>query len=475
MRDDRHRFAQKKHSSRSVSLLEGPLRAFVAMLMLSMVAALTGCARDVASVASARTALDTPDAELRETVRPASADDLPAGPVDLERMLEFAESHSPLLMVASEHLLEGEAAIVGAAVANPHNPEVTTSLGGRVLDDGMYMEVQVGLEQRFEMAGERGVRLAAAQSYREVVNSQLQSARWELRYRVTCLFNRSILGRERVAVAARLLRFAEELHGIAERRVGAGDEPEIVMILAQAEIAHARQAHIAAMQQYESLQLELAEIVGWPSDRLPELSGEVCHAHEAPPLDRLAELATEHHPAFSVHELSLRAAEARVRAADRDAWPEPSLGASYTREGAASDQPHIWLVTLGLPLPLWERNQGRRAEARAALGIARAERDAFLEMYRPRLDRAARAVDSAAERVAIFSADILPAFEQNLERIRRAYEMGELDIHQVSQTRQRMIESQQDALEAMEDYYEAASALQSLVGTPVWRAEENGR
>jgi cobalt-zinc-cadmium efflux system outer membrane protein len=87
---------------------------------------------------------------------------------------------------------------------------------------------------------------------------------------------------------------------------------------------------------------------------------------------------------------------------------------------------------------------------------------------RARLARAAGAVDAAAERVKIYGTHILPAFERNLEKIRRAYDLGELEIHQVSQIRERVLATQQEGLDALGDYYRAVAELEALLGTDIW-------
>ena len=195
----------------------------------------------------------------------------------------------------------------------------------------------------------------------------------------------------------------------------------------------------------------------------------------SPSLAELTRLALRHHPSLRRVELGVRAADARVRLEDREAWPEPSLGVAYGREDGSGPPAHVWLGTLSMPIPLWERNQGGRARARAAREVARAEEDSIHATLRARLASAAGAVDAAAARVAIYGEDILPAFEQNLQLIMRAYELGELEIHEVSQIRERVLDTEEQALDALGDYYRAAAELEALLGTDIWPAQQGER
>ena len=72
---------------------------------------------------------------------------------------------------------------------------------------------------------------------------------------------------------------------------------------------------------------------------------------------------------------------------------------------------------------------------------------------------------AAAERVAVYGAEILPSFERNLQMLDRAFELGEIDILQVSVAAERFLQTQSDALDARADYHLALARLEQTVGT----------
>ena len=69
------------------------------------------------------------------------------------------------------------------------------------------------------------------------------------------------------------------------------------------------------------------------------------------------------------------AGQARLTAAEREAYPDLTLGATYTHSAftVSGDNPNSLALTLGLPLPLFDRNQANIGRAR--LDIRRAEND----------------------------------------------------------------------------------------------------
>ncbi len=388
--------------------------------------------------------------------------------LSLDQILAHADRHAPLIQVARRKAALGEAEVTAASPLLQDNPDVAVTAGGRTIGgEGLFL-FEASVEQRFEIAGERGLRIEVAEERHKLSRAQLEEARWEVHRQVHSLFSEALMDREQLEAADRLVDFAEELRDIAEKRARVGDTPAFTGIVARAEAAQAGQERIAAKQQYDSALLQLAEVAGWPSRRLPKLAGALPPVRKAPPLGELHAKARRHQPGLRSRALAVSAAEAQVRMEDREAWPEPALGFAYGREGEAGAVAHVWLGTLSVPVPIWNRNQGGRARARAARAVAQAERDAAGSWLQVRIVRAAGAVDAAAERVTIYGSAIVPVFDHNLKLIRRAYELGEIDIHRVSQIRERVLSNQQAALAALADYHQAVATLEALLGTEVW-------
>jgi cobalt-zinc-cadmium efflux system outer membrane protein len=186
-------------------------------------------------------------------------------------------------------------------------------------------------------------------------------------------------------------------------------------------------------------------------------------------------LALQRHPGIAARATAVEAAEACVQLENREAWPEPILGVAYTRERLPNIRidEHVVRGTIAMPIPFSQRNQQGRADARAELAVRRAEQQAFQQTLQARLTRAAAAVDADGNRIAAYGTEILPAFEGNLSLLRRAFELGEVDLLQVLVARERLLRIQQDALTAHQDYYRDVAALEAEVGTEVWPDEHH--
>lgn len=394
--------------------------------------------------------------------------------LSLDAALAYADEHSPGLIVARERLGLGDAAEQGAKPLLRNNPTVSFGIGPRVSSNGTYPDLQLGVSQRLEIAGERAQRKATAESMSTRLRAELAEARWEVHREVHAAFHRALVERESLVVAERLLRFQERLLEITQQRLAAGDVSPLAVRLAQGELSQAQVARIAAEQEYIQACLDLGQAAGFPGTSPPQPAGILDEPREAPDAETLMKLAWKNQPRLSTLRALAAEATARSALASREAWPEPTVGLKATREGRApGSEETVVLGTLSLPLPFSERNQGARATSQAQLRVVHAELEAFERRLRIKIEQHRSAVAAAALRVRTYGSTILPTFEENLTLLQRAFELGEIDILQVSVARERFLRLQTDALAAYRLYFRAVANLEGSLGTDLWPDERH--
>lgn len=397
--------------------------------------------------------------------------------VTLAQLLAFADRHAPTIAVARAKLRLGVAAVRAASPLLPENPEVEVSAGPRLSDVGGYaVDLRISLRQRFEIAGERGLRIRKAERSRDRRHADLRQVRWQVHQKVHGEFLLGLVIRERIKAASHLVTFARRLLAITRKRQAAGAVSMLHVKVAEGEFFQAEQEKVQADSAYQAIRLVLAEVCGWPAGSLPEPVGELRPFRGVPGLHRLTERALARHPDLHSRLAAIKEAEARVELADREVFPKPALGISYSLEAeVAGEVNHLIMGTLGLSIPLWQRNQGERARARAAVDVARAEHSALEQMLRTRVARGLAALNAAARRVEAFGRDVVPTFQQNLALIRRAFQEGKVDVLQVMVARGRFLAIQRQALDAQEDYFKAQNKLEAMVGADIWHSAEQER
>ncbi len=410
------------------------------------------------------------DARVAAPVRDASVDVGAGGEVELSSFLAFADARSPVLTVARSTRSRAAAARAAATPWMPANPEVSVAVGPRLGAVGTGVDVQASVTQQFFAVGERALRLSAADRQRDLTEAEIEQLRWAVHCDVHATFHRALVQRERARLAERLLAFQEELLRIVERQIHAGEAPGLTLRLTQAEVAQARQLSVAATQAYLASRIQLAQLAGWPADRPPLPAGHADAPRDPPPLDDLLAAARRQLPSLRLREAAVREAGARVALADRQAWPQPTVGLQYQREGnPAPESPYnIVLGVLSVPIPSFQRNQGERARSRADLSVAEAEAHAAATLLEGQVLLARSEVTSAAQRLRSYGAEVLPRFEENLALLRRSFELGEIDVLALSIGRERFLRIQSDALDAQLDYFVALAGLERAVGADPW-------
>lgn len=386
--------------------------------------------------------------------------------VSLNRVLEYAMANAPAIALGKAGVQVGRAEVEAASPLLPSDPVLSGSAGRRwQTNSGSGVDYSVGVEQEFDIAGRRGAQRRAARSELSARKAELLSAKWFVHQKVHGAYHQALVARDRSEAARRVLSFTERLVKVARQRLAAGETSPLPVRLAEAELAQARQGVLLADSEYHSFRLDLARVAGWAEPKLLTPIGKLDAPETPPSADSLLRRAQREQPALRAARERLSAAESRFSAAKRRSWPNPTLGVLYENEAQLGPAPQqILSGTLSVPIPVWVGSAPDRARARAGIAEAEAELSASASTLGAQIVQARQRADSGAERARLYGTEILPTLETNLGLLQKAFELGEIDILQVMVAQERFLRTQQDALQAFADYYEAWAELEAIVG-----------
>lgn len=413
----------------------------------------------VLGLGSTAIAQTPPQASLGEMKHAA-----PSG-VPLEALLAYAETHSPALRVASKRTGYAAAARAGADPLLRQNPTLEFAIGprfnGAVSRDFDFV---AALSQPVEIAGERASRVNASEKLERRLESEVVATRWHVRRNVVYAFNAALVAKEQTQVATQVQRFCEEMLGVVQRRLAAGEATAIEVRVAELEVARSKHSVLVAEQSQQQARLRLSEAVGWPVAESLEVNGDFSTPSAPPALATLLS-ATERHPTLLAQRAAIDEAQARRELAEREGTLTPVVGVQVSREGAAgSPANYILLGTLGVPLPLWQRNQQQRVQTRVDAEVAVEEERASRQSTRSRVAQAHSEMSSAFARLTLFADEIAPRLDESLTLLRRGFEAGEIPLLDVAVARERFLTVRRDLLLAYVDYYRAAADLEFATG-----------
>ncbi len=380
--------------------------------------------------------------------RPAAAEELV---LDLDGALARARARSP---DAAMKLGEARGRRIGAGALLRENPTIDTAVGPRRSPSpgGTGLDVEVGLEQGFELGGGRGARIAAADAGIEQATAEAEDdTRRHLR-EVAIVFHRALHAEEMLRLAGSGERLAAEIASVAERRQRAGDVAVLDVNLARVALARARADLRTAEAQRGAVLGELRTLLGMrPEDRV-SVRGELRARRSPTP-------GSEDRADLRALAAGVRGAEAERRAAGALAWPEAALGVRYAREEGAD----IVLGTFSLTLPLFERGQGARAESAARARLLREQLDVRRRAVAVERQTAAEVHERRHAAIAELEG-ALPLLDENEMLARRSYETGQLGLVELLLIQREILDTRAHHLDRLLDAALAGVDLEASAG-----------
>lgn len=338
----------------------------------------------------------------------------------LQQALEEAEARSPAIVAARARVEAAQARIRQAGFrSNPElSVEVENFAGTGELSGFRGTETTVAVNQRLDLGGRRQARVGAARADLAIEQLRLAIARADLARSVREQFARAVTARERLRIAEHNERRARELARVAGILVQEGREPPL----------RALRARSAAAQTAAELEAARAEEIASRST-LASLFG----VSEPPDGVTGALLDLQPRTIDTDQSLEVRLAEAeRLRAeaevaretTERRLDPAVGLGVRHVRESGA----FALVAGASTPLPLFNRNQGNIAAARANVRAAEANLAAASASARVRGRNAITAVRSAAARVEALERAAIPEAAEALRLAEIAYREGRASL-----------------------------------------------
>lgn len=158
------------------------------------------------------------------------------------------------------------------------------------------------------------------------------------------------------------------------------------------------------------------------------------------------------------------AAERRLSVADQDAVL-PQIGPRLLYSRTPDGNEKSYGIGLALRIPLWNQNDAERKRANAELRQVKSEADLFASL--PQKDLISELQQSATAlqgRADSYFDSILPGYRKSYELTRSMFRQGQADALEVWQVREKLLTSENEALDALAQAVNARGALELELG-----------
>src|SRR5574340_871547 len=299
------------------------------------------------------------------------------------------------------------------------------------------------VQQLFELAGKRGYRIESAGFGVQSVEADFEDAVRQLGFTVKDAYYRVLLAQRRLALAEENRdRFARILD-VNTIRFKKGYIAEVDLIRIRLQVVDFQSQVIEAIQEGESARAELRQLLRLSPATKLELTTEMDYRRVDPDMGKLRSVALEIRPDIKGRRAALSQREADLKLAKAYRIPDVTIGAGYSVQGPRGpDNQQMGILNLGVPLPLFNRNQGGILQAEVGVQSAQADLD--------------RTVNRVENQVDVAYRNLLQS-----RRLVEAYLAGVLDDARTSRT------IQQNFIEALFSYQHNLFQLESSVGQEI--------
>ncbi len=375
--------------------------------------------------------------------------DAPSGPaavMTLSELEQLALQHHPALVRAE--------ALVGAARGGylqaglPPNPSIgyegqQLGSGGRAEQHGVF------IEQEFRLGGKRQLDQAVAARGVALARGDWDIRRREILTELHIAFHQAAVAMRNVRLAEDLVKISSEIERSVAALYQAQEVPRAAWLESRLETETARLMARKAEERYSAARRKLASAVGIPELPPRPLQAEPEDLPELQDFDAFWRRIQTSSPELLRANRAVEHARAVLHRVCAEAVPDLSVRGLVNVIDNGADGTTNGGISVSLPLPIVNRNQGAVMQARYELSAAEnAVRELELNLRGRLAEVYARYRDAWAE-ADRYRSTILPTAAEVLELTRKSYQAGEASFADLLSAQRSCIQKQVEYLEAL--------------------------
>lgn len=352
------------------------------------------------------------------------------------------------------------------------NPRLVLSnnTGGPLNNAGEYTR-SVGISQDFPIVGRIGRAKDVARVDVARALAEVNEAERRLLGEVAASFYGVVTLDQQIGLRDRLIGVDEALVNTTRARQKAGEVSELDVNTAELELERLRQERTVLTGERTATLAKLVALMGLPPNATPTLDTTPPAVTPLPPLTRLTAQALNERPDLRLLVLTADRAQAERALARSSSWEDwnLSLGVQQDKRVIAGAPPQstdkALMLSLSIPLPLFNRNQGAIAAATANEESAREQLAALRLRVENSLAGEYAQVTRLVSALDAYTRNTLPLSYRNAELARNAYRQGQVSIVEVIQAERQENELNTAYTDALGQYLQALAALNTTAVT----------
>lgn len=397
--------------------------------------------------------------------------------VSLAEIVRRAFENNGDIKIARLEVDKAKARLTQARLRSNPTLEVEQTTGRFVGSPGDG-ELSVGVSAPIDVYGQRRRRIDLAQAEITLKEAEVKARQRELTNQILANYSEALAALKELSTLEELLDLDTRTVRFVQVRVNEGETPPLELNLLQTEVERLRARRQLVEGKLQSAISKLKFYAGASFDEPFRLREEITSA-QIPKLPSTIEMgiqvALQNRPEIRLGELEENLASAGLRLVRSQSRPDVTAYTRYTQGRAGFDDPRGEFfqrdrsLTFGVAigLPIFNKNQGAKAEAEIAIRQAQ-ERKIFAEqIIRSEVSSAFQRIEAARRSLSTLETAVLPRSRQNIEKIRQVYEIGELKITDLIAEQRRLLDANRDLTETLSERYRAQADLFIALGISI--------
>jgi cobalt-zinc-cadmium efflux system outer membrane protein len=377
-------------------------------------------------------------------------------PLTLADLETIALQQNPTLSVAAARISGARGRQIQASLyPNPVAGYHATEIGnfGTAAQQGGFVS------QRVIMAGKRRLDSDVAEQRVRERRFQYDAQRLRVLSDVRVRFYDALVAQRNVELTTELSHISDDLVATSSRLLAAREVSENNLLQAEIE---AEQGHILldnARNDHIETRRRLAAVIGWPELSTAPLAGDLdaeVPAHEWQ--DTYGQILAQN-PELNAARTRVGRARLALDRASREPIPNVDVSLSVRHHNVTSYD--VANVQIGMPIPVFDRNQGNIRAARAQWIAAHGEVERQELKLQDRLAVAFRRYDNARQQAGRYRDRIIPRAQRSLQLVSDGFDKGQVDYLTLITSQRTFIEVSLAHLVAVRELRAAAVLIDS--------------